>query len=362
MKPFPRNPFIATTMLPVDIVLAPAWWHRHGGITFDRDFYFHPLRRVEAERQMERVLYEKWGRYGLGDQRDQDRPELGAVHLAAGYLLQEMLGCQVSYPEDAPPQVIPAEYQALTVNQEGALASAAWRDLLALMDQLKARCGRVVGDVNWSGVLNLALDLRGQRLFMDRHDQPVALLGFYHDLAAVIERFVMAIQGETGSSSISVNRTVRHIQQPVFLHSECSHTMISVADYRSSLMAIDAAWSQRHRPFGIHYCGQDPHRFAEAYADLPHLDFLDVGWGGDVALLRQHLPTTFLNLRLSPVELIEASEDEIASTIRRLVQASGNPWLTGVCCINMDDRVGDSKIDAIYRAVEELRLEYASRV
>ena len=36
-------------MLPVDIVLSPAWWYRHTGITFDEDFFFHPARRVEAE-------------------------------------------------------------------------------------------------------------------------------------------------------------------------------------------------------------------------------------------------------------------------------------------------------------------------
>lgn len=42
----------------------------------------------------------------------------------------------------------------------------------------------------------------------------------------------------------------------------------------------------RHRPFGIHHCGTDPHRFATSYAKVPHLDFLDVGWGGDVKAVR----------------------------------------------------------------------------
>jgi len=135
--------------------------------------------------------------------------------------------------------------------------------------------------------------------------------------------------------------------------------MISVKDYEATLMPIDAAWSQRFRPFGIHYCGEDPHRFAASFSKLPHLDFLDVGWGGDVQVLRDHLPNTFLNLRLSPVEIIEASEDELATTIRRLVRESGNPWLTGICCINMDDQVTDSKITTIYETVESLRSEYA---
>ena len=44
-------------ILPVDIVLAPEWWNKHTGITFDRDFFFHPLKRIESEQKMEKVLY-----------------------------------------------------------------------------------------------------------------------------------------------------------------------------------------------------------------------------------------------------------------------------------------------------------------
>lgn len=33
-------------IIPVDIVLAPEWWNRHTGISFDRDFFFYPARRV----------------------------------------------------------------------------------------------------------------------------------------------------------------------------------------------------------------------------------------------------------------------------------------------------------------------------
>jgi len=359
MKPYVRNPLITATMLPVDMVLAPSWWNRHAGISFDRDFFYHPLRRVEAENQMEHVLYEKWGRFGLGADREEQRPEIGPVHLAAGYLLQEMLGCRVAYAEDQPPQVIPAELESLALDVDAAFKSPAYHAFCDLMARMGERHGYLTGDVNWSGVLNIALDLRGERLFMDRYDRPDAVDAFFWAIAEVIARFVQTIQKETGSSSISVNRTVRHIQQPVFLHSECSHTMISVKDYEATLMPIDAVWSQRYRPFGIHYCGQDPDRFAASFAKLPHLDFLDVGWGGDVRVLREHLPNTFLNLRLSPVEIIEASEDELGATIRRLVRESGNPWLTGICCINMDDQVTDDKITTIYETVESLRSEYA---
>ena len=130
----------------------------------------------------------------------------------------------------------------------------------------------------------------------------------------------------------------------------------------SFLRPIDHVWSKKYRPFGIHYCGSDPHRYAESFAKLPHLDFLDVGWGGDVKKLRQFLPETFLNIRLSPVEIVQQSEEDIRRIITRLVHDSENPFLTGVCCINMDDKVSDEKITAIFETVHELRKHYLKPV
>ena len=96
---FSNNP-----ILPTDIVLAPAWWFHNEGITFDEDFFYHAARRVEDEQKMEKALYERWGKYGLGEDKDKELPVLGPVHLAAGYLLSEMLGCKVEYKDDKPPQ------------------------------------------------------------------------------------------------------------------------------------------------------------------------------------------------------------------------------------------------------------------
>jgi hypothetical protein len=354
-----KSAFSNNPLLPADIVLAPAWWFHNEGITFDEDFFYHPARRVEVERQMEEVLYRRWGEYGLGQDKDKDVPIVGAVHLAAGYLLSEMLGCRVEYKEDGPPQVICRQLQDLSISAEAVFESEAYKKFEGLTESLKVKFGHLKGDVNWGGILNIALDLRGEGLFMDMFDRPDEVKDFLSEIAKVIERFTQQLQRETGSTSISVNRTVRYLEPAIFLHSECSHTMISAEDYKKFLFTYDEQWSDKYRPFGVHFCGKDAHRYAEVFAELPHVDFLDVGWGGDVAELRKHLPNTFLNIRLSPVEIIEQSVDDIAAIIRRLVADSGNPRLTGVCCINMDEKVADEKITAIFETVAALREEYS---
>jgi hypothetical protein len=57
---------LGNDLLPVETVLHTSWWHAHAGITFDEDFFYHPAKRVESERRMEAVLYERFGRHGLG--------------------------------------------------------------------------------------------------------------------------------------------------------------------------------------------------------------------------------------------------------------------------------------------------------
>ncbi|MCX6561311.1 MAG: hypothetical protein NTZ26_12455 [Candidatus Aminicenantes bacterium] len=348
-------------LLPVEVVFHPSWWHRYAGLSFDPDFYYHPVRRVEDERRMEMVLFERFGDLGLGEDHRRDVPSIGAVHNAAGFLLSEMLGCRVVYPEDGPPLVVPAEQPDLTLDVEAAFASPAYLRFERLIRELKARFGYVSGDVNWAGVLNLALDLRGQAIFLDMVDRPAEVHGYFRRIGQVIERFTALLERESGTTSISVNRTVRHLAAPVFLHSECALTMISVAHYRDFLFPLDEDWSRRKRPFGVHYCGADPHRFAGSFVALPHLDFLDVGWGGDLKLLRERLPDTFLNIRLSPVEIVGWSETEIRRAIEERMEAAGDPRRTGVCCINMDDRVTDAQVRAIFETVFDLRLRFAAR-
>ncbi len=335
----------------MDIVLAPEWWNKHTDITFDRDFFFHPLKRVESEQRMEKELYERWGQYGLGAHKDTPRPEIGAVHLAAGFMLSEMLGCEVKYTENHPPAVIAANKEHLEIDIDAAFKSKVYKDFLNLTESLKSTYGYLTGDVNWGGVLNIAMDLRGDQIMMDLLMTPDAVKSYFNSIAKVIEKFTGFVASQTGTSSISVTRSVRHLPKPVFLHSECSHTMISSDDYEQFLMHIDSKWSREKDYFGIHYCGIDPHRYAESFARLPKLDFLDLGWGGDVAHLRSFLPDTFFNIRLSPVELVNKTVEDIQATVTRLVTESGNPALTGVCCINMDDKITDDKIDAIFEAV-----------
>jgi len=75
-----------------------------------------------------------------------------------------------------------------------------------------------------------------------------------------------------------------------------------------------------------------------------------VGWGSDVAAVSAALPDTFLNLRLSPVRMLQLTAAEIREDAEKLLQACGRTEKVGLCCINMDHGTPDANVLAMLDA------------
>lgn len=156
--------------LPVEIIFNPRWWNKNCNITFDRDFFFNPVRRVNDERKMRTYLYERFGDIGLGEKSSGEKPVIGPVHLAAGFIVSQLLGCEIRYNESDPPDVIAAnmtDQEIMRLEAPDIYKVEPIRELINMMNELEDRYGYIEGDVDWSGVQNIALDLRGQQLFID---------------------------------------------------------------------------------------------------------------------------------------------------------------------------------------------------
>jgi hypothetical protein len=155
--------------LPADVIFHPNWWNKNYGLTFDRDFFYDPTRRVNQEKQMRKLLYERFGDLGLGCQNAPRRPIIGPVILGSGYFIQEILGCEIRYNDDSNPWVISpklTESQAWQLKApENVEDTPTMKALYALMGKLEGEFGYLEGDVPMHSVVNVALDLRGQNYF-----------------------------------------------------------------------------------------------------------------------------------------------------------------------------------------------------
>ncbi len=346
------------TFLPVEVVFHPSWWNKHYGLVFDEAFFFDPARRVASEQQMREALHARFGDLGLGEAHAPPRPVIGPVHLAAGFLPSAVLGCQIRYFDDASPEVVPAnltDEQVMSLQVPDLDSNPQFCKLIALMDALEARFGALEGDVNWEGVQNVALNLRGSQLFLDYVDHPALARRLLDIVERTIAETAAYVRRRTGSNSLAVNRIVGTMDASVSLHSNCTVAMISQRTYREYLLEYDQRLAKNLYPYGIHHCGKDMHKVRNEYARVDGVEFFDVGWGSDVAACRGALPNAVFSLRLSPVRVASTTPAEVAADVEGLLKAAGPLGRAALCCINLDDLTPDENVRAIFEVAERYR-------
>jgi hypothetical protein len=303
------------------------------------------------------VLHEHYGELGLGESDPQPRPVIGSMHVAGGFAIPALLGARIRFETDAAPQPEPIH---LTADQIDTLQLPDWKNLwpmqqlMADMDALEAQYGYVIGDLNTDGLLNAAYHFYGQDLFTDFYNAPDRVRRFLELIAELIAEVAGYVHSRTGSYSTAVNRVAAHLTPAPFLHANCSVQMISPRSYRERQLPIEQKLAENLHPFGIHHCGDNLHRVAAEYARLP-LSYVEAGWGSDVARVREVLPDVFLNLRLSPIRMLQCTPQEIAEDTEKLLQAAGPLEETGVCCINLDYGTPDDNLFAMFEVIQRYR-------
>ncbi len=348
------------TRFPLNLVFTPEWWHKAMGIIFDWDFFFDSRLRIECEQEMTRYLYERFGDVGLGEKDPAVIPALGSAHLSAGFFMSALLGCDVRFSGSGAPSVVCANMDEdaidkLMVVDVAASSHPMAKALRKLAEDLKSRFGYVTGDINLGGIQNLALDLRGNTLFLDYFDRREETHLFLKKIAASIEMLLLYISSLSKSLSISVNPAVRHFNTPITLISNCSISMVSPDIYDKFILPYDKVLASRFSPFGIHHCGPRLEEYIKLYEQCGEVVFYDVGDNSDVAKCRLAAPDKFFNLRLSPVKLMAANPDYIPVIVESLVSQNGGIQNAGICCINMDADMPDENIRTLCKAVERVR-------
>ena len=157
--------------IPLGVGFYPDWFHKHYGISFGKEYYFDPEVRVAARMEIDKCLYERFGDVGLGDPDPKPKPlvTFGMV------MLPSIFGCDIIYKDDALPWAMPlnlSEDEIMKLEKPDVLGSYPMTEMIRQIEYLKEKYGHVVGDVNTTGVQNLALKIRGDQLYFDFYEKP----------------------------------------------------------------------------------------------------------------------------------------------------------------------------------------------
>ncbi|MEG1523550.1 MAG: uroporphyrinogen decarboxylase family protein [Clostridia bacterium] len=342
------------TTVPFDITFHPTWWHKYGGIDFSQPFFDDPRYRIDCDIRMRRCLYDHFGAYGIGEKSPQPRPLIGTDLLAAGYLLSEIMGCQIVYQPDNSPQV---KCKNLDVEAVGRLCAPdldddpVWARVQKQIDWLLEHYGRVEPYLNLQGVQNIALDLMGQELFLAYYSEPDemnALLAQLTKLSIDVGRRCYSLCPDISGG---VTAIVRQIQPECYLTSNCSVEMVSNAIYEEFLLPCDTELAKAFPFFGIHHCGKTMEHVCNGYSKVPNLTFAEVGAGSNLDYVRKCFPTLLLNARYSAVNLMSDTPEQIVAMVQKLLRiGKAEEGKLTISCVGIDANVPEEHILAFLTA------------
>lgn len=340
--------------IPVDVTFHAGWWNKHAGIDFGREFFCEPDYRVECDMKMRKILYEKFGHLGLGEKDPKPRPIMGTDLLASGYLYSEILGCEIRFFENTPPEVICAnisEEQIKTLEGLDISKNKVWQDTIGQFEYLQNKYKYVESHINLQGIQNIAMDLRGSELLMDYFLNPELAHKLINTCTEITIQIGKYISSMSKVLSHGVTAITKQTIPDVYITSNCTVEMISEKSYEDFILEPDIKLSSVFKPFGVHHCGQTMEHVIQGYARIKGLAFAEVGAGSDIYRVRQTLPKTFLNLRYSPVKLKTASDNEIAGDIEAMSNCAGS--LYSISCVGIDSETEDHRVEAFIKYVKD---------
>jgi len=259
-----------------NVVFHPSWWNQNAGIDFSESFWEDPEVRIESDQKMRRLLYEKFGSVGLGEADPAPRPILGSDMLACGFLSSKILGCEVVFSKDDAPQVICAnldEDAAFALEYPDFDTNPVWQVFQKQMDWMKEKYGWVDTCMDFNGVQNLAMDLRGQELFLDYYDEESSAVHLLDVCYYTTSELCRRLSAYSSCISGGVSNIVKNVLPETVLHSNCSVEMISQQTFEEWLLPYETRLAQEFPVYGIHHCGQTMEHVVGGYAKVPNLSY-----------------------------------------------------------------------------------------
>ena len=300
------------------VTFSPAWWRARYGMTFDEPVWRDPIARTERDREMRRLLHERFGDVGLGEADPRPTPNLEAY---GHRFMAAFWGCATDYPADQPPAAMPLPDAAARL---GTLAvpdpetSPVIQRARAEARRLQDHYGACEGEINWGGPLNNAVSVFGDEILLAIAAEPDLARRALQVMAEALMVVYRAVTCSVSGRNPDVPRTDGGI-------GNCPVCMISPASYREVVLPADL-WVRRHYVnFGIHHCGA-LHPYVEVYRPLRPKDF-DTGWLSDRRAVRQAYPTTPTPLLLEASALAGKSRAAVDALVARMIDEAGPPHL-----------------------------------
>ncbi len=321
-----------------EIGFTPAWYRQHLDIDFAEKYHADPSYRRESVTAMRDLLRRRFPSASIGRLGNSGRPldmltgVYGACTVAAIY------GVPIVYAADNWPN---CEHKYLSDEEVDRLQppdldrNAHFQHLMDQVDWIARTEGTVAGYVNWQGVLNNAYRLRGQPLFVDLIEAPDRAEHLFECVCETMLAAATCLHARQQETGFAVR---------FFTVSNCLVNMVSPRQYSQFLLPYDQRLAAAFGCVGIHNCAWSATPYLDAYAQVPHVAYLDMGIGSDLARAKIQFPNTRRAIMYTPMDLANKPLEEIDADLLRIAQEYGPCDLV---CADIEAGTPDERVIAV---------------
>jgi len=335
--------------LRCEIGFAPGWFARRLDVDFSERYHVDPEYRCDAMTEMRGLLRSLFTGTSVGGI---DRPEtnqdiltgtFGCVTVAAIY------GVPVVYAAAGWPK---CEHKYLGDDQVDNLrppdldSNAFFAALMGQVDWIAGRFGRTEGFINWQGVLNNAMRLRGQDLFTDLFDAPQRCRHLFDCICTTMTDACRRLQRRQRAGGVDNN---------FFTVSNCLVNTISPEQYREFLLPCDKRIAAEFGCIGIHNCAWNADPYIEHYASVEHLAYIDMSCHSDLAVAKGAIPDARRAIMYTPMDAACKTMPEITADFERIAEQYGPCDLV---LADLEAGIPDGRIVDIIKLCDDISQRY----
>lgn len=300
-----------------EIGFTPRWFRQHTGIDFGERWHTNPTYRRESLKIMRTHLRRLFPGTEIGGINQPDQPAdlltgtFGACTIAAIY------GFPIEFAVDNWPASVK---NYLNDTETDALEppdlekNLFFQKLLDQLEQIAEMERQVIGYLNWQGVLNNAHRLRGEALFMDLIENPSRAKHLFNCVASTMK---------SASDRIFERQRRSGVATTFFTVSNCLVNLISADFYRKFLLPHDIDFAGRFNCLGVHNCAWNANPYLDAYAEIPHLTYIDMGIDSDLSRARHLFPDARRAIMYTPFDLTNKSSTELRTDLEKIAVEYG---------------------------------------
>ena len=185
------------------------------------------------------------------------------------------------------------------------------RSLFAQMDTIARRWGEIHGYLNYQGLLNIALKVRGNDLFLDMYDDPDFVHAFLAHIAAAIGDLSKIVQARQRDSGFDID---------LLSMSNCVMSMVSPDQYEEFVLPLDQKLSLGYARFGVHTCNWVIDPYADSLRKIEKMDYIDTGINSDMERVKRLFPDARRAVLYTPGEAESKSLDELSADLTRIAR------------------------------------------